>query len=76
MMKYDLGLTDHYYRHELLKIPKITDDEVFNMIPEGRRQNIITTGEDWEVDEGWVPDDPDDVRDRDMDDEKDPHPYG
>ena len=44
------------------------------MIPEGKRQNIITTGEDWHVDEEWVPEDPDDVRD--IDDEKDPHPYG
>ena len=71
MMKYDLGLTDWYYRHELLKIPKITDDEVFDMIPADRRQNIVTTGEDW-ADEAWVPSDPDDVRDDydDRDDEK------
>ena len=62
MMKYDLGLTDWYYRHELLKIPKVTDDEVFDMIPADRRQNIVTTGEQW-ADEEWVPSDPDDVRD-------------
>ena len=74
MMKYDLGLTDWYYRHELLKIPKVTDDEVFDMIPEDRRQNIVTTGEDW-ANEEWVPSDPDDVRDDydDREDEKQPY---
>ena len=73
VFKYDVGTHMNYYRHELLKIPKVTDDEAYDMVK--HKQNVWTSGEDWtqehadyNVDEDWVPPEAD-VRDP-RDDEK------
>ena len=53
VFKYHLGTYQSYYRHELLKIPKRTDVEVYDM--EYDKREVIEGDYNPESDEGWEP---------------------
>ena len=48
------GDSESYFRHEVLKVPKNTDTEVFDMV--SHQEKVVTDANDWEEEgEAWQP---------------------